>query len=172
MEINSKKHLPKATLTQYANDKFAFTTGAHIQPVSYIGRNGKKNFGWMVTGFEDDTYRYGNYLDVEVCADTFAGLTPNNDEEEDPAKNTEINGRSKIYRFLIDYGSRCIELDTPFKSSLGNVTSVGFDWVDIEGGENTEDYENLGNDELKDLAYEVEQQIEADEKIFQKSQGT
>ena len=161
----------QSTLTRYSNDKSAFTTGAYIQPISYIGRDGKRTFGWIVTGFEDSTYRDGNYLDVEVCADTLAGLTPDNDEIEEPAKDTEVDGRSKIYRLLIDYGSQCIELDMPFMSSLGNITSIGFEGVDIGGGESTGDYENLGDDELKDLAYEVERQIEANEKVYKKSQS-
>jgi hypothetical protein len=160
-EIDLTKKPPQPTLTRYSNDKSAFTTGAYIQPVSYILQNGNRIFGWMVTGFEEDTYRDGAYLDVEACADSLAGLTP--DEEE--------NSKEKIYRLLIDYDSRHIELDTPFKSSLGNITSVGLNGFDIKNGEDMGEYENLNDKELDSLANEVEQQILANEKAFQKSQG-
>lgn len=77
---------PVSTLTRYSDDKYAYATGAFLQRVSYINLSGKRVFGWIVTGFEADTYRNGVYLEVEADADTLEGLTP---PEEAELKDTE-----------------------------------------------------------------------------------
>lgn len=75
-KIDLTKKAPQPTLTRYGSEKYAFTTGAYIQRVSYITLAGKRVFGWIVTGFDQDTYRNGDYLEVEADADTLEGLTP------------------------------------------------------------------------------------------------
>ena len=161
-KIDLKKKPPQPTLTRYSNDKSAFTTGAYIQPVSYIGQNGKRLFGWIVTGFEEDTYRNGEYLEVESCANTLAGLTPDNDD-----KNEE-SPEDKIKHLLREYRSDEIKLDTPMKSSSGNITRVTMDGVDVEGGEDTIEFSEINEDDIHNLAHEVEQQIIANEKTYEK----
>lgn len=75
-KIDLTKKAPQPTLSRYGSEKYAFTTGAFLQRISYINQNGKRVFGWMVTGFEQDTYRNGDCLEVEADADTLEGLTP------------------------------------------------------------------------------------------------
>jgi len=76
----TKKPL-KATLTRYPSGQSVFTTGAYIEPVSYTNSLGHKVFGWIVNGFEDDTYKGGQYLEVNASASFLAALTPPQDAE-------------------------------------------------------------------------------------------
>lgn len=50
-----------------------FTTGAHLQAIE-IEINGKKQWRWVVVGFEDDTYFEGEVIDVYDYANSFEGL--------------------------------------------------------------------------------------------------
>ena len=175
-ETDLTKKPPQPTLRRYSNDKPAFTTGAYIQPVSYTGPNGDRVFGWMVTGFEDDTFRDGKYLDVEVCADSLAGLTPDNDEDEEDkgpeqshAQNT-ISPKLQIQKMLPDYGVTKLDLDEYHLTGYGYITTVYTDRVEYAHGE-TEELENLEDETLEDLVCAIEQQIVANEKAFEKSQS-
>jgi hypothetical protein len=161
--IDLTKKAPQPTLTRYSSDKSAFTTGAYIQPVSYIGQNGNKIFGWMVTGFEDDTYQDGEYLDVEVSADSLAGLTPDNDEDEESPEE-------KMKQLLRNYGVTKLDLDEYHPTGYGYITTVYTDMVEYAHGE-SEEFKNLEDNTLEDLVCAVERQIEANEKAFEKSQS-
>lgn len=100
-KIDLTKKAPQPTLTRYSDDKFAYTTGAYIQRVSYINVGGKRVFGWIVTGFEEDTYRNGLYLEAEADADTLEGLTP---PEE------ELRDSEHIVKTLQSYGAQRSEI--------------------------------------------------------------
>ncbi len=80
--IDLTKKTAQPALTRYFESQYAFTTGAYIQPVSYIGRNGDRNFGWIVTGFESDTYRDGAYIDVKDYGNFLEELMPPADDED------------------------------------------------------------------------------------------
>lgn len=167
------KKIPQPTLTYHPSRDPVYTTGAFIQPVSYVGSDGETVFGWIVTEFEDDTYRDGECLNIEVSADNLAGLTPEDEEEEEDenAKISKEKSKNNISHFLVDYNIRYVELDTPFKSSLGRITAARLNGFEIEYGEDTGDYDSLRANELYELAYEIEQQILTDEKAFQRSQS-
>lgn len=172
MAIDLNKKAPKPTLTRYGEDKYAFTTGAYIQPISYIGRDGKRYFGWIVTGFEDDTYRDGSYLDVNACAETLQDLTPDDEMDENPTvteKQNPILPKLRIRQNLTDYGTTNLEFDEKFATSSGYITSVsneGFDYAHGEFGH----FEDLDDDVLEDLACAVELQIEANNKTLKRAQ--
>jgi hypothetical protein len=55
-----------------------FTTGAFIAPLEIAGE-----MRWVVTGFEDDTYFNGQYLDVQERGATLEDLVLEDDEVED-----------------------------------------------------------------------------------------
>lgn len=50
-----------------------FATGVHLQAIE-VEINGKKQWRWIVVGFEDDTYFDGETIDVYDYADSFEGL--------------------------------------------------------------------------------------------------
>lgn len=163
-ETDLRKKTIQPALTDYPGEQPAYTTGAYIRPAGYIGRNGKWVFGWMVTGFEGDTYRDGKYLDVKVSAGTPAGLTPGNDEDKKPAEEA-------IKKLLGNYWSDEIELEMPLQSSSGNIVKVTPDGVYIENREDITGFSALNEDDLFNIAWEAGLQIEANEKAFEKSQS-
>lgn len=174
--IDLTKKAPQNTLTRYRDDKYAFTTGAFLQRISYINAGGKRVFGWIVTGFEEDTYKDGSYLEVEAYADTLQGLTPDYElsvPDEDTLNNTEKNtlpAKTRIIKMLIDYGAGHLNFDQHFVTSGGYIISAGTEGFDYSHGE-VGYYENLEDDTLEEFACAVEMQIEANLKIFKKSQG-
>jgi hypothetical protein len=50
-----------------------FATGVHLQAVE-VEINGKKQWRWVVVGFEDDTYFDGKIIDVYDYANSFEEL--------------------------------------------------------------------------------------------------
>ncbi|MDR1716501.1 MAG: hypothetical protein LBS20_11720 [Prevotella sp.] len=93
---------PESILTRYPCDKAIFTTGAYIERISYVNSSGKTVFGWIVNGFEHDTYCDGDYIDVTSYGTFLDALTPPADDEE---RKTEY-----IVRSLQSYGLQRIEL--------------------------------------------------------------
>ncbi|MDR2005341.1 MAG: hypothetical protein LBQ74_20145 [Prevotella sp.] len=59
-----------------------YTTGAYIEPISYSNSLGKTVYGWIVTGFEADTFCDGDSVDVSDYATFLDGLTPPADDED------------------------------------------------------------------------------------------
>lgn len=76
----------------------------------------------------------------------------------------------RIAQLLRDNEVDSVTLDYPFEVASGEITEVCPDSIRYSNGE-SDDYEVLTEDEIDDLAYEVERQLESDEKIFLKSQG-
>ncbi|MBF0648694.1 hypothetical protein IR083_07665 [Dysgonomonas sp. GY75] len=91
-----------------------YTTGAYMVPFSYTDKEGKTCFAWMVTGFESDTYRDGELLNITDSAGFLDGLTPPADDEE---RKTEY-----IIRSLQSSGLQRIELGL-YKTMLKDVPS-------------------------------------------------
>jgi len=56
-----------------------FSTGVHLKPIECV-INGKKQWRWIVVGFEDDTYFDGEIINVYDYADSFEGLILNENE--------------------------------------------------------------------------------------------
>lgn len=59
-------------ITDNANIKI-FATGVFLQPFE-VEINGRKQWRWIVVGFEDDSYYDGELIDVYDYADSFEGL--------------------------------------------------------------------------------------------------
>ena len=58
------KHLPKDTI---------FATGVHLQAIE-VEINGMKQWRWVATSFEEDTYFDGEIIDVFTYANSFDKL--------------------------------------------------------------------------------------------------
>jgi len=56
-----------------------FSTGVHLKPIECV-INGKKQWRWIVVGFEDETFFEGEIIDVYDFADSFEGLILNENE--------------------------------------------------------------------------------------------
>lgn len=50
-----------------------FTTGAYLKAIECI-IDGRKQWRWVVVGFEDDTYFNGEIVDIQDYADSFEDL--------------------------------------------------------------------------------------------------
>jgi len=74
----------------------------------------------------------------------------------------------KIYRLLFDNDMKNVELDHPYESTFGNITRVGRSDFRTEDGE-TYDLSELEDYDLANLLYDMELQIEANEKTFLKA---
>lgn len=59
--------------TKVERDTEAFTNGAYIEAVE-VKINGRRQWRWIVTGFEDDSYQDGERVDINTSADTLDGL--------------------------------------------------------------------------------------------------
>lgn len=129
--IDLTKKAPLSTLTRYSDDKYAYTSGAYIQRVSYITVAGKRVFGWIVTAFEDDTYRNGLYLEVEGDADTLEGLTPAEElrDTELIVKSLQSHGAQSsdlgMYKIILpDEKVSIYAANLRNQSGLGNVEKI------------------------------------------------
>ncbi len=59
---------------------YIFSTGVFLKPQKCI-INGIEQWRWIAIGFEDDSYLYGEYIDVYDYANTLEGLViPEEDE--------------------------------------------------------------------------------------------
>ncbi len=52
---------------------YIFSTGVFLKPEKCI-INGKEQWRWIAAGFEDDSYLYGESINVYDCAETLEGL--------------------------------------------------------------------------------------------------
>ncbi|MDR2005342.1 MAG: hypothetical protein LBQ74_20150 [Prevotella sp.] len=73
-----------------------------------------------------------------------------------------------IQQLLNNKGLSYIELDTPYESTFGNITGVSHESFKTEDGE-TYDLSDLEDYDLANLLYDLEMQVEGNEKIFQKA---
>lgn len=89
-------------LMYHPDGKTYFTTGAYIQRISYVNRQGQTVFGWIVTSFESDTYCDGDYAEVSDYGTFLDALTPPANDEE---RKTEY-----IIQSLQSFGLKRIEL--------------------------------------------------------------
>lgn len=99
----------------HPDGKTYFTTGAYIQRISYVNRQGQTVFGWIVTSFESDTFCDGNYVEVSDYGTFLEALTPPADDEE---RNTEY-----IIQSLQSFGLKRIELGL-YKTMLDGENST------------------------------------------------
>lgn len=155
------------TIKRHPLRESVYTTGAFLERISYQNSRGETVFGWLVAGFEDDTFQGSRYLSVEPYASNLKGLTP--DDEEEPEENA-ISWVSRIQKMLLDYGATKLDLDEYCLTGCGYIATVYTDMVEYAHGE-TEEFENLEDDTLEDLVCVVERQIEANKKAFEKSQS-
>lgn len=54
-----------------------YTTGAYLQRI-FVAELGE--YRWIVTGFEDDTYYDGNYIDLNIAATNLNDMIRNEGE--------------------------------------------------------------------------------------------
>jgi hypothetical protein len=55
-----------------------YSTGVHLQSVE-VEINGIKQWRWVAVGFEDDTYKDGETVDIYDYSDSYEGLFDNSD---------------------------------------------------------------------------------------------
>lgn len=82
----------------------------------------------------------------------------------------DIPSKVKILRLITNAGISQLEFDSPVATPFGYITAIGTNGVEYRHGELLE-LEQLTEDDLDNLVYAVELQIDADEKAFNKSQG-
>lgn len=76
----------------------------------------------------------------------------------------------QVIELLIIKDLHSVELTPAFPTDWGYIHKVYHDGFEYTHGE-WDDYENLDENQIEDLTHEVEMQIEADEKLFLKSQS-
>ena len=55
-----------------------FSTGVHLQSVE-VEINGIKQWRWVAIGFEDDTYKDGEQVEIYNYSDSYEGLFNNSE---------------------------------------------------------------------------------------------
>lgn len=87
-----------------------------------------------------------------------------------PAKY-ELSAKDRILKLMLNNQYTHLELDTPFASAHGYITHVGLNGIDFMDGDYMDEYGELDDDVLEDLACAVEEQIEINHKAMERAQG-
>lgn len=117
---------------------------------------------WMNPNTPDKTYNpvdddneYSGRVYCEDCKDIIA---------------LPISGEEKIRELFLNNDLDYVTFDMHFPTDKGYIISVSADSFEYASGE-TGSFDELDEDTLENLAYELELQIEADKEVFDKARG-